>query len=97
MASTFKAKCLALLDQVAMDHVPIVVTKRGQPEPVVLSRKASEAIPLMHFSIAPRASCCCHLLRKTGQYAHMQVGHVTSRHSGRSAISETRSLRERGV
>lgn len=31
MASKFKAQCLALLDQVAIDHVPIVVTKRGQP------------------------------------------------------------------
>lgn len=31
MASKFKAQCLALLDQVALDHVPIVITKRGQP------------------------------------------------------------------
>ncbi|MGI9120312.1 MAG: type II toxin-antitoxin system Phd/YefM family antitoxin [Acidimicrobiales bacterium] len=31
MASTFKAQCLALLDQVAVTKVPIVVTKRGRP------------------------------------------------------------------
>lgn len=31
MASTFKARCLALLDQVAIDRVPIVITKRGRP------------------------------------------------------------------
>ena len=31
MASAFKARCLALLDQVAIDHVPIVITKRGRP------------------------------------------------------------------
>lgn len=31
MASTFKARCLALLDQVAVDHVPLVITKRGRP------------------------------------------------------------------
>ncbi len=31
MASTFKARCLALLDQVGIDRVPIVITKRGRP------------------------------------------------------------------
>ena len=31
MASAFKARCLALLDQIAIDHVPIVITKRGRP------------------------------------------------------------------
>lgn len=31
MASKFKEQCLALLDQVALDHVPIVITKRGRP------------------------------------------------------------------
>ena len=31
MASTFKARCLALLDQVGIDRVPIVITKRGKP------------------------------------------------------------------
>jgi len=30
MASAFKARCLALLDQVAVDHVPLVITKRGR-------------------------------------------------------------------
>lgn len=31
MASRFKAQCLALLDQVALDHVPLVITKHGRP------------------------------------------------------------------
>lgn len=31
MASTFKEKCLALLDQVARTKVPLTVTKRGLP------------------------------------------------------------------
>lgn len=31
MASAFKARCLALLDQVAETKVPVVVTKRGKP------------------------------------------------------------------
>lgn len=31
MASTFKARCLALLDQVELDRVPLVITKRGRP------------------------------------------------------------------
>jgi prevent-host-death family protein len=29
-ASEFKQRCLAVLDQVAVDHVPVVVTKRGR-------------------------------------------------------------------
>ena len=31
MASTFKARCLALLDQVELDRVPLVITKHGKP------------------------------------------------------------------
>jgi len=31
MASTFKAQCLSLIDRVAIDHVPVVITKRGRP------------------------------------------------------------------
>ncbi len=31
MASAFKARCLALLDQVELDRVPLVITKRGKP------------------------------------------------------------------
>lgn len=30
-ASQFKAKCLALLDQVAENKQPLVITKRGKP------------------------------------------------------------------
>jgi prevent-host-death family protein len=35
-ASTFKAKCLALLDRVAETGEPLVVTKRGRPVARVL-------------------------------------------------------------
>lgn len=31
MASKFKEKCLALLDQVARTKVPLTITKRGHP------------------------------------------------------------------
>lgn len=30
-ASQFKARCLALLDEVAVSGVPMIVTKRGRP------------------------------------------------------------------
>lgn len=30
-ASAFKARCLALLDEVARTGVPLVITKRGKP------------------------------------------------------------------
>lgn len=30
-AGEFKAKCLKLMDQVARDRAPIVITKRGKP------------------------------------------------------------------
>jgi prevent-host-death family protein len=30
-ATEFKARCLALIDRVAIDHVPVVITKRGRP------------------------------------------------------------------
>ena len=36
-ASDFKARCLALLDEVASTHCEIVVTKRGKPVAVVRS------------------------------------------------------------
>jgi prevent-host-death family protein len=30
-ATEFKARCLSLIDQVALDRVPLVITKRGRP------------------------------------------------------------------
>lgn len=30
-ATEFKARCLALIDRVAIDHVPVIITKRGRP------------------------------------------------------------------
>jgi prevent-host-death family protein len=35
-ATEFRARCLALLDQVAQERVPLVVTKHGRPVAVVM-------------------------------------------------------------
>jgi prevent-host-death family protein len=43
MASTFKAQCLALIDRVAIDHVPVVITKRGRPVARLVA--IEEAVP----------------------------------------------------
>lgn len=44
-AVVFKAKCLALLDEVAESRLPLVVTKRGRPVarvvPIAAAPKAS--------------------------------------------------------
>jgi len=29
-ATEFKARCLAIIDRVGIDHVPVVITKRGR-------------------------------------------------------------------
>lgn len=47
MASEFKEKCLALLDEVARTKVPIVVTKRGRPVARVAPADESETRPTM--------------------------------------------------
>lgn len=44
-ATTFKARCLALLDEVARSHSTIVVTKHGKPA-VVLSVRLNLAFTL---------------------------------------------------
>ena len=31
MASTFKAQCLGIIDRIAIDRVPVIITKRGRP------------------------------------------------------------------
>ena len=41
-ASEFKAKCLALLDEVAEKGQPLVVTKRGKPVARVLRSRSHE-------------------------------------------------------
>ena len=45
-ATEFKAKCLALLDEVAAGGQPLVVTKRGKPVARV-TRASQSARPLM--------------------------------------------------
>lgn len=47
MASRFKAKCLALLDEVARTKVPIVVTKRGRPVARVVPLEEDVRRPLI--------------------------------------------------
>jgi prevent-host-death family protein len=47
-ASQFKAKCLAVLDEVAATGEPVVVTKRGRPVARVV---AAEAPPSLRGSV----------------------------------------------
>lgn len=47
MASTFKARCLALLDQVARTKVAIVVTKHGKPVARLMPLEQPAASPTM--------------------------------------------------
>lgn len=42
-ASTFKSKCLALLDRVAETGEPLVVTKRGRPVARVVPMPAGQS------------------------------------------------------
>lgn len=46
-ASEFKAKCLALLDDVASGHETLVVTKRGRPVARILPVPAGDARNLL--------------------------------------------------
>lgn len=46
MASRFKQRCLALLDEVAETRVPIVVTKRGRPVARVAPIDDQDRLPL---------------------------------------------------
>jgi len=43
-AGEFKAKCLKLMDKVALDRQPLVVTKRGKPVVLVTPIPAQENI-----------------------------------------------------
>jgi prevent-host-death family protein len=43
-ASQFKAKCLALLDEVAETRQPLVVTKRGKPVARVVPTEAPRSL-----------------------------------------------------
>jgi prevent-host-death family protein len=41
-ASEFKAKCLAVLDEVERTRQPVVITKRGKPVAELVPHKASK-------------------------------------------------------
>lgn len=43
-ASVFKARCLALFDEVATTHRPLVVTKHGQPVARVVPIEATTVV-----------------------------------------------------
>ncbi|HEX9344239.1 MAG TPA: type II toxin-antitoxin system prevent-host-death family antitoxin [Actinomycetota bacterium] len=47
MASRFKERCLALLDQVAETKVPVVVTKHGKPVAKLVPIDEPVAKPMM--------------------------------------------------
>jgi len=61
-AGAFKAKCLALLDEVAETGRPIVVTKRGRPVARVIAA-APEAIRSLKGSVRRERD----LVRPTGE------------------------------
>ena len=46
-ASLFKAKCLALLDEVAKTGLPMIVTKRGKPVAKVIPVESTKAPNLL--------------------------------------------------
>lgn len=46
-ASRFKARCLALLDEVAETKVPLVVTKRGRPVARLVPMEDAEEATLL--------------------------------------------------
>lgn len=47
MASEFKARCLAILDQVARTRTPVVVTKHGRPVARLVPMDEAERRPTM--------------------------------------------------
>lgn len=46
-AGKFKAQCLAILDRVAKDGEPVVVTKRGKPVAKVVPAKTEAPVSLV--------------------------------------------------
>lgn len=46
-ASKFKARCLALLDEIEATHQPIVVTKRGRPVARIVPIEGAESPSLL--------------------------------------------------
>lgn len=46
-ASSFKAKCLRLLDLVNEDQIDIVITKRGKPVARLVAYEPREPMPLL--------------------------------------------------
>ena len=52
-AGQFKARCLALMDQVKADRIPLVITKRGKP--VARLVPIEDAEPLVFGALAGTA------------------------------------------
>ena len=50
-AGEFKAKCLALLDEVATTGISIVVTKYGKPVAKVVPLRAADELPDLRGSV----------------------------------------------
>jgi prevent-host-death family protein len=48
-ASEFKAKCLAVLDEVERTRQPVVITKRGKPVAELVPHKPAKRSPLGIF------------------------------------------------
>lgn len=61
-AGEFKAKCLSLMDQVAADRMPVIITKRGKP--------VAKLVPIDE---KPAVSCFGHM-RGTGRIVGDIVG-----------------------
>ena len=48
-ASEFKAKCLAVIDEVERTRQPVVITKRGKPVAELVPHKSAKQSPLGIF------------------------------------------------
>lgn len=64
-ATEFKAHCLALLDQVAQERVPLVVTKHGRPVAVVVPYE--EDVPPAFGVLAGTVHASDDLVAPTGE------------------------------
>lgn len=64
-ATEFKAQCLALLDQVARQRVPLVVTKHGRPVAMVVPYE--EAAPPAFGILAGTVQASDDLVAPTGE------------------------------
>ena len=45
-ASTFKAKCLTIMEEVRATRTPVTITKHGKPVAVLVPYKEAEVLPV---------------------------------------------------